>query len=150
MTVTSTNPETIVLHAGYRADPTTNAVAVPIYQTTSYQFRDTEQAANLFALKELGNIYTRIMNPTTDVLEKRLAALDDGARHAEARREVAAGNPDTESESRASESGLSRLQWPCRRRQPGSPSLALTTVLVRRVGLAQSLRSPCFAEFAQF
>ena len=66
------------------------------------------------------------------------------------RREVAAGNPDTESESRASESGLSRLQWPCRRRQPGSPSLALTTVLVRRVGLAQSLRSPCFAEFAQF
>ena len=78
MTVTSTNPETIVLHAGYRADPTTNAVAVPIYQTTSYQFRDTEQAANLFALKELGNIYTRIMNPTTDVLEKRLAALEGG------------------------------------------------------------------------
>jgi len=78
MTVTSTNPETIVLHAGYRADPATGAVAVPIYQTTSYQFRDTEHAANLFALKELGNIYTRLMNPTTDVLEQRLAALEGG------------------------------------------------------------------------
>jgi O-acetylhomoserine (thiol)-lyase len=78
MTVSSTNPETIVLHAGYRADPATGAVAVPIYQTTSYQFRDTEHAANLFALKELGNIYTRIMNPTTDVLEQRLAALEGG------------------------------------------------------------------------
>ncbi|WP_295556553.1 PLP-dependent transferase [uncultured Hyphomicrobium sp.] len=70
--------ETIVLHAGWRADPTTGAVAVPIYQTTSYQFRDTEHAENLFALKELGNIYTRIMNPTTDVLEKRVAALEGG------------------------------------------------------------------------
>src|ERR1700755_1137191 len=78
MTVKSSNPETIVLHAGYRADPTTGAVAVPIYQTTSYQFRDTEHAANLFALKELGNIYTRIMNPTNDVLEKRIAALEGG------------------------------------------------------------------------
>src|SRR6476469_10954984 len=78
MTVKSTNPETIVLHAGWRADPATGAVAVPIYQTTSYQFRDTEHAANLFALKELGNIYTRIMNPTTDVLEKRIAALEGG------------------------------------------------------------------------
>jgi O-acetylhomoserine (thiol)-lyase len=68
----------LVLHAGYRADPTTTAVAVPIYQTTSYQFRDTEHAANLFGLAELGNIYTRIMNPTTDVLEKRLAALEGG------------------------------------------------------------------------
>jgi len=63
------HPETLALHGGYRADPTTGAVAVPIYQTTSYQFRDTEHAANLFALKELGNIYTRIMNPTTDALE---------------------------------------------------------------------------------
>jgi O-acetylhomoserine (thiol)-lyase len=72
------HPETLALHAGWRADPATGAVAVPIYQTTSYQFRDTEQAANLFALKELGNIYTRIMNPTTDVLEKRLAALEGG------------------------------------------------------------------------
>src|SRR5512144_2494854 len=74
----SKNPETIVLHAGYRADPTTGAVAVPIYQTTSYQFRNTEHASNLFALKELGNIYTRIMNPTTDVLEKRIANLEGG------------------------------------------------------------------------
>jgi len=78
MTTPSRHPETLALHAGYRADPATNAVAVPIYQTTSYQFADTERAANLFALKELGNIYTRIMNPTTDVLEKRIAALDGG------------------------------------------------------------------------
>jgi len=75
----SKNPETIALHAGYRADETTGAVAVPIYQTTSYQFRDTEHASNLFALKELGNIYTRIMNPTCDVLEQRVTALDGGA-----------------------------------------------------------------------
>src|SRR5215472_6903453 len=74
----SKHPETIALHAGWRADPATGSVAVPIYQTTSYQFRDTEHAANLFALKELGNIYTRIMNPTNDVLEKRIAALEGG------------------------------------------------------------------------
>ncbi len=73
------HPETLALHGGHRFDPQTGAVAVPIYQTTSYQFRDTEHAANLFALKELGNIYTRIMNPTTDVLEKRLAAMEGGA-----------------------------------------------------------------------
>jgi O-acetylhomoserine (thiol)-lyase len=72
------HPETLVLHAGWRADPTTGAVAVPIFQTTSYQFRDTQHAADLFALKELGNIYTRIMNPTVDVLEQRLAALEGG------------------------------------------------------------------------
>jgi O-acetylhomoserine (thiol)-lyase len=72
------HPETLALHAGWRADPTTGAVAVPIYQTTSYQFRDADHAANLFALKELGNIYTRIMNPTTDVLEQRVAALEGG------------------------------------------------------------------------
>src|ERR1700753_2611416 len=78
MPTESKHPETIVLHAGYRSDPATNSVAVPIYQTTSYQFRDTEHAANLFALKELGNIYTRIMNPTNDVLEKRVAALEGG------------------------------------------------------------------------
>lgn len=71
-------PETQALHAGYRSDPTTGAVAVPIYQTTSYQFRDTKHASDLFALSELGNIYTRIMNPTTDVLEKRLAAMEGG------------------------------------------------------------------------
>ena len=74
----SKHPETLALHAGYRSDPTTGAVAVPIYQTTSYQFRDTAHAENLFALKELGNIYTRIMNPTNDVLEKRIAALEGG------------------------------------------------------------------------
>ena len=78
MTFESKNNETIVLHAGHRSDPTTNAVAVPIYQTTSFQFDNTEHASNLFALKELGNIYTRIMNPTNDVLEKRLAALEGG------------------------------------------------------------------------
>ncbi len=70
--------ETQALHAGQAADPATGARAVPIYQTTSYQFRDTEHAANLFALKEFGNIYTRIMNPTQDVLEKRLAAMNGG------------------------------------------------------------------------
>jgi len=78
MPTTSQNPETIVLHAGYRSDPTTTAVAVPIYQTTSYQFNSTEHAGNLFALKELGNIYTRIMNPTQAVLEERVAALEGG------------------------------------------------------------------------
>jgi O-acetylhomoserine (thiol)-lyase len=78
MPTNSKHPETVVLHSGYRSDPATNAVAVPIYQTTSYQFRDTEHAANLFALKELGNIYSRIMNPTNDVLEQRIAALEGG------------------------------------------------------------------------
>ena len=72
------HPETAVLHAGFRSDPATGAVAVPIYQTTSYQFESTQHAESLFALRELGNIYTRIMNPTTDVLEKRLAALEGG------------------------------------------------------------------------
>jgi O-acetylhomoserine (thiol)-lyase len=71
-------PETLALHAGYRADPATGSVAVPIYQTTSYQFRDTAHASALFALQELGNIYTRLGNPTTDVLEKRVAALEGG------------------------------------------------------------------------
>ena len=64
------NLETIALHAGWRADETTGSVAVPIHQTTSYQFESTEKAADLFALAELGNIYTRIMNPTTAVLEE--------------------------------------------------------------------------------
>jgi OAH/OAS sulfhydrylase len=71
--------ETLQLHAGQEPDPTTGSRAVPIYQTTSYQFKDTEHAATLFALKEFGNIYTRIMNPTTDVFEKRIAALEGGA-----------------------------------------------------------------------
>ena len=72
------HPDTLAVHGGWRADSATGAVAVPIYQTTSYQFRDSEHAANLFALKELGNVYTRLMNPTHDVLEKRLAALEGG------------------------------------------------------------------------
>lgn len=76
--MTHSNPETIALHAGWRADPTTGSVAVPIHQTTSFQFQDTGHAARLFALAELGNIYTRIMNPTVDVLEKRVAALEGG------------------------------------------------------------------------
>ena len=70
---------TLALHAGQVPDPATNARAVPIYATTSFVFKDTEQAANLFALKEFGNIYSRLTNPTNDVLEKRLAALDGGA-----------------------------------------------------------------------
>lgn len=70
--------ETLQLHAGQVPDPTTNSRAVPIYQTTSYVFNSAEHGANLFGLKEFGNIYTRIMNPTTDVLEKRLAALEGG------------------------------------------------------------------------
>ncbi len=69
---------TLALHAGYNPDPTTRARAVPIYQTTSYQFRDTDHAAALFALQESGNIYTRIMNPTNDVFEQRIAALEGG------------------------------------------------------------------------
>ena len=74
----SRHPETIALHAGWRSDPATTSVAVPIYQTTSFQFADSAHASRLFALQELGNIYTRIMNPTTDVLEKRVAALEGG------------------------------------------------------------------------
>ncbi|MBV8600985.1 MAG: O-acetylhomoserine aminocarboxypropyltransferase/cysteine synthase [Candidatus Eremiobacteraeota bacterium] len=70
--------ETVALHGGHHGDPTTKSRAVPIYQTTSYLFDDTEHAARLFALKEFGNIYTRIMNPTTDVLEQRIAALEKG------------------------------------------------------------------------
>jgi len=70
--------ETLALHAGQQVDSDTGSRAVPIYQTTSYVFKDTQHAANLFALKEFGNIYTRLMNPTTDVLEKRLAALEGG------------------------------------------------------------------------
>ncbi|MDF2662453.1 MAG: sulfhydrylase [Paenibacillus sp.] len=70
--------ETLAVHAGQEIDPTTLSRAVPIYQTTSYGFRDTDHAANLFALKEFGNIYTRLMNPTSDVFEKRIAALEGG------------------------------------------------------------------------
>lgn len=70
--------ETLAIHAGQEIDPTTLSRAVPLYQTSSYAFRDTDHAANLFALKEFGNIYTRLMNPTTDVFEKRVAALEGG------------------------------------------------------------------------
>src|SRR6202453_1730953 len=69
---------TLAVHAGQQADPTTGSRAVPIYQTTSYVFQDADHSARLFALKEFGNIYTRIMNPTTDVFEKRVAALEGG------------------------------------------------------------------------
>lgn len=78
MSIDLSHPETALLHAGWRADPATGAVAVPIYQTTSFQFQNAEHAANLFALKELGNIYTRIGNPTNDVLEQRVTALEGG------------------------------------------------------------------------
>src|SRR6478672_9166547 len=70
--------DTLQLHAGQQIDPSTNARAVPIYQTTSYGFNSNEHAAKLFGLKEFGNIYTRIMNPTTDVFEQRMAALEGG------------------------------------------------------------------------
>jgi O-acetylhomoserine (thiol)-lyase len=76
--MSSKNLSTLALHAGQVPDPTTGSRAVPIYQTTSYVFKNTEHAANLFALKEFGNIYTRIMNPTTDVFEQRIAALEGG------------------------------------------------------------------------
>jgi O-acetylhomoserine (thiol)-lyase len=78
MSSTKLHPETIALHGGQVPDPTTGARAVPIYQTTSYQFRDTDHAAKLFSLQEFGNIYTRLMNPTTDVFEKRISELDGG------------------------------------------------------------------------
>ena len=70
--------ETLQLHAGQQPDPTTGSRAVPIHQTTSYVFKNAEHGANLFALKEFGNIYTRLMNPTTDVFEQRIAALEGG------------------------------------------------------------------------
>lgn len=78
MKIKTKNPETLALHAGQEPDPVTGARAVPIYQTTSYVFKNAEHAANLFALKEFGNIYTRLMNPTNDVVEKRIAALEGG------------------------------------------------------------------------
>jgi len=78
MSIASKNLSTLALHAGQVPDPTTGARAVPLYQTTSFVFKDSEHAANLFALKEFGNIYTRIMNPTTDVFELRMAAIEGG------------------------------------------------------------------------
>ena len=79
MRLSNNHLATLALHAGQTADPTTGSRAVPIYQTTSYVFKSTEHAANLFALKEFGNIYTRLMNPTTDVFEQRVAALEGGS-----------------------------------------------------------------------
>lgn len=79
MTISSKHVETLALHAGQEPDPTTHSRALPLYRTSAYQFRNTEHAANLFSLKELGNIYTRLMNPTHDALEKRVAALEGGA-----------------------------------------------------------------------
>ena len=70
--------ETIAIHGGYEAEPTTRAAVAPIYQTTSYTFRDTQHGADLFDLKEVGNIYTRIMNPTTAVLEERISQMEGG------------------------------------------------------------------------
>src|SRR5690606_35977648 len=78
MSDTNWKPETIAVHGGYTPDPTTRAVAVPIYQTVAYAFDNTQHGADLFDLKVPGNIYTRIMNPTTDVLEQRVAALEGG------------------------------------------------------------------------
>ena len=78
MSIQNYRYETLQLHAGHSPDTATNSRAVPIYQTSSYVFNSAEHGANLFALREFGNIYTRIMNPTTDVLEKRLAALEGG------------------------------------------------------------------------
>ena len=79
MTKPNYDVETVLLHGGQTPDPTTGSRAVPIYQTTSYVFDNTDHAQNLFALNEFGNIYTRIMNPTVDVLEKRIALLEGGA-----------------------------------------------------------------------
>ena len=78
MTTKKLNFETLQLHAGQKPDASTNSRAVPIYQTTSYVFNSAEHAANLFGLREFGNIYTRIMNPTSDVLEQRIADLEGG------------------------------------------------------------------------
>ncbi len=75
----SIHPETIALHSGWRSDASTGSTSVPIHQTTSYEFKDTQHASNLFSLTELGNIYTRIMNPTCDVLEKKITAFEGGA-----------------------------------------------------------------------
>ena len=76
--MTNLKPETLLLHGGQEPDPVTGSRAVPLYKTTSFVFRDTEHAQNLFGLKESGNIYTRIMNPTVDVFEQRIALLEGG------------------------------------------------------------------------
>ena len=93
--------ETLALHGGQEPDPTTNARAVPIYQTTSYVFDDSDHAADLFGLHEFGNIYTRIMNPTNDVFEKRVAALEGGVGGARVRLRLSRPSPSASSTSPA-------------------------------------------------
>ncbi len=118
------------LHAGQQPDPATGSRAVPIYQTTSYQFRNTEHAANLFALKEPGNIYTRIMNPTTDVLEQRLASLEGGVGrtgHRQRPRRAGPGDPDP-----VHRRGSYRDQQPALRRHLHPVSLHLPAAGHRR------------------
>ena len=100
------------LHAGQEPDPTTNSRAVPIYQTTSYTFRDSEHAANLFSLQEFGNIYTRIMNPTTDVLEQRVADLGRWRRRA-----------GCQQRSRGADYGIPDVMWGGRSYCQQQPSL---------------------------
>ncbi len=102
------HPETIALHGGQAPDPTTNARAVPIYQTTSYVFNDAEHAADLFALRVPGNIYTRIMNPTWDVLEQRVAQLEGGVWRAR-RDRVGPGGRDLLGAQRRPRRGQHRL-----------------------------------------
>ena len=114
---------TLALHAGQTPDPTTGSRAVPIHQTTSYVFKSTEHAANLFALKEMGWIYTRLMNPTTDVFEQRMAALDGGV----GARPSVAGN-------RRSRSLCSTSFMPGDTSFPPRPSMAA--------------RSPCWAKLS--
>ena len=118
MATNSKHPETLVLHSGYRSDPTTTAVAVPIYQTTSFQFHNTGHASNLFALAELGNIYSRIGNPSCDVLETRLAVLEGGvAGLALGSGQAGSGQAGRTSENRT---GLP-LHLGCPRRRSGAP-----------------------------
>ena len=115
MTADKRRFETLALHGGaYRADPATGSVAVPIYQTTSYQFQDSGHAARLFALEELGNIYTRIHNPTQDALEQRIAALEGGA----AALAVASGQA----------ASTSRLPFAWRSSSNGTRASAITSV----------------------
>ena len=129
------HPDTLALHAGQEPDPTTGSRTVPIYQTSSYVFRDAEHAAALFALKEPGNIYTRIMNPTTDVFEKRVAALEGGTG------------------GLAVASGQAAISWPCsiwrRQEMRSSPPplstearIASSAIPSRRWGLPSASSTP--------
>ena len=115
MPTNSQNPETIVLHAGYRADPTTGAVAVPIYQTTSYQFRNTEHAANLFALKELGNIYTRHHEPDRRRCWRSASRRSKAASRRSALASGQAASPFAITEHRSGRRQFRQLDRPLRR-----------------------------------